>query len=108
MSLDIKKMFNEELPGRIAGNPDAAKAIGAKFQLNITGEGEWHVDCSATGPSCKAGTEPADVTITVAAADFGKLVENPSSGATMFMMGKLKVQGNVGLAMKLQKLFDLK
>jgi putative sterol carrier protein len=107
MAVDIKKMFNEELPGKLTKNADEVKTIGAKFQINITGEGEWHIDASASGPSCKAGTETGDVTITIASEDFQKLMENPqANGMQLFFAGKLKVAGNQMLAMKLQKLFS--
>ena len=106
MAVDTKKLFNEELPAALARNSAEAKEVGAKFQLNITGEGEWFIDASDSGPSCKPGTEPADVTITIASEDFQKLLENPQANAMqLFFAGKLKVSGNQMLAMKLQKLF---
>lgn len=109
MAVDIKKMFNEELPAALTKNADEAKSIGAKFQLNIAGEGEWHIDVSASGPACKAGTDAADCTIAIAAADFQELMENPqANGMKLFFAGKLKVSGNQMLAMKMQKLFSFK
>jgi len=109
MAVDIKKLFNEELPAALAKNAEDAKTIGAKYQMNVIGEGEWHIDVTSTGPSCKAGTETADCTITLAAEDFQKLIENPqANGMQLFFAGKLKVAGNQMLAMKLQKLFGYK
>ena len=110
MAVDIQKLFNEELPSKLAAHPDAAKQVGAKFQINVTGEGggEWFIDASDSGPSSKAGNEPADVTITIANEDFQKLIENPqANGMQLFFAGKLKVAGNQMLAMKLSKLFNL-
>ena len=109
MAVDIKKLFNETLPAGLNKHPDDAKTIGAKYQLNITGEGggEWMVDVTATGPSCKPGTADADCTITMTSEDFQKLMENPQqNGMQLFFAGKLKVGGNPTLAMKLQKLFS--
>ena len=109
MSVDILKLFNEQLPAGLTNNADDAKTIGAKFQINVTGEGEWFVDASSTGPVCKAGNEPADCTITIASEDFQKLMENPqANGMQLFFAGKLKVTGNPMLATKLQKIFELK
>jgi putative sterol carrier protein len=109
MAVDIKKLFGEELPAALVKNGEEAKAIGAKYQMNITGEGQWHIDVSASGPSCEPGEKPADCTITIAAEDFQKLVENPQqNGMQLFFAGKLKVAGNQMLAMKLNKLFALK
>jgi putative sterol carrier protein len=109
MAVDIKQLFNVDLPAALNKNAEDAKTIGAKYQMNITGEGEWTIDVTSTGPSCKAGTDTADCTITVAADDFQKLVENPqANGMQLFFAGKLKVTGNQMLAMKLQKLFSYK
>jgi putative sterol carrier protein len=109
MAVDIKQLFNETLPGALGRNAEDAKTIGAKYQMNITGEGEWFIDVSATGASCKPGTGTADCTITIAADDFQKLVENPqANGMQLFFAGKLKVAGNQMLAMKLSKLFSYK
>jgi putative sterol carrier protein len=111
MAVDIQKLFNEELPAAIQKNPDAAKQVGAKYQINVTGEGggEWYIDASDSGPSAQAGNPgTAECTLTMSAEDFQKLVENPqANGMQLFFSGKLKVSGNQMLAMKLQKLFDL-
>jgi putative sterol carrier protein len=110
MAVDIQKLFNEEIPAALAKHSDAAKQVGATFQMNITGEGggEWFINVSDSGPSIKAGTEAADCGITIAAEDFQKLHENPQAqGMTLFFAGKLKVTGNQMLAMKLSKLFTL-
>ena len=111
MAVDIQKLFNEELPAQLAKHPDAAKSIAAKFQINITGDGggEWFIDASDSGPSVKAGThDGADVTIALAVEDFLKLQENPqANGMALFFAGKLKLTGNMMLAQKLGKLFNL-
>jgi putative sterol carrier protein len=111
MAVDIQKLLNEDLPAQLAKFPDAAKAIGGKFQLNITGEGggEWFIDASDSGPSAIKGQgAAADLTITVAVEDFIKLQENPqANGMQLFFAGKLKLVGNQMLGMKLGKLFTL-
>lgn len=109
MAIDIAKLFNEDLPAQITKHPDAARAIGAKYQINIGGVGEWFIDVSDSGPKAEPGNPGiADCTVTVAAEDFQKLYENPqANGTQLFFAGKLKVSGNPMLAMKLQKLFDL-
>jgi len=109
MAVDIQKLFNEEIPAKIAANAEAAKQVGATFQMNITGDGggEWFINLK-DNPSIKAGNETADCTITMATEDFQKLHENPqANGMQLFFAGKLKVSGNQMLAMKLQKIFTL-
>jgi putative sterol carrier protein len=109
MAVDTKKLFNEDLPAALAKNAEDARTIGATYQMNITGEGSWFIDVSATGPKCEPGEKPADCTITIAAEDFQKLLENPqANGMPLFFAGKLKIGGNNMLAMKLNKLFSFK
>ena len=111
MAVDVQQLFNVELPAQLAKFPDAAKQIGATFQLNITGEGggSWFIDVSATGPKCVPGEQAADCVITIASEDFLKLLENPqANGMPLFFAGKLKIGGNNMLAMKLNKLFSFK
>jgi putative sterol carrier protein len=111
MAVDIGRLFNETLPSAMAKNADAARQIGAKYQINITGEGggEWFIDVSDSGPRAQAGNPGgADCTITMAAEDFQKLLEDPQgNGMKLFFTGKLKTGGNPTLALKLQKLFGL-
>ena len=111
MAVDIQKMFNDDIPAQLAANGEAAKQVGATFQMNVTGDdgGEWFIDVSPTGPKCEKGNPGgADCTITITSENFQKLVENPqANGMQLFFSGKLKVDGNQMLAMKLQKLFDL-
>jgi putative sterol carrier protein len=108
MAVDIPKLFNEELPAALTKNADEAKSINAKYQMNITGAGSWHLDLTGTGPSIAQGEKPADCTITISADDFQKLYESPASGMQLFFAGKLKIAGNQMLGMKLQKLFSFK
>lgn len=112
MAVDIKKLFGEQFPATLTKNADEAKAIGAKYQLNITGPsgGEWTVDATSTGPSCTPGSSAAaDCTLTISDEDFQKLWENPQANAMpLFFSGKLKVSGDQMLAMKLPKLFGFK
>jgi len=108
--MDLQTLFNVTLPAQLAANPDKAKKIGAKFQINVTGDGggSWFIDASPTGPNITQGTSPADVTFTIAEPDAQTLMQNPQANAMMlFFAGKLKVSGDQLLAMKLSSLFRL-
>lgn len=105
--MDANQLFNEALPAALAEHGEKAKTIGAKFQFNIAGAGEWHLDLTQTGPVCKAGADKADVTINLNNDDFTNLLKNPQANAmSLFFSGKLKVTGNQMLAMKLKDVFS--
>lgn len=67
----------------------------AKFV--IPGEGAIMMDDAGV----RAADEPADVTLTAAADVFQAILEGDMNPTTAFMTGKLSVDGNMGLAMKL-------
>jgi putative sterol carrier protein len=104
--MDANKLFNEALPAALVAQGDKAKSVNAKFQFNIAGAGEWHLDLTATGPTCVPGTSKSDVVINISNDNFTALAKNPQANAMgMFLTGKLKVQGNQALAMKLKDIF---
>ena len=67
----------------------------AKFV--ISGEGAIMMDAAGV----RAGDDEADVTMTADADTFRAILEGDMNPTTAFMTGKLSVDGNMGLAMKL-------
>lgn len=102
--MTAQEIFETQIAARLASPAGAAKAkeIDAVYQFNVTGDGggQWIVDLKQGKVS--AGSVPnADCTITVGAGDFVNLATGKVPGPQLFMMGKLQIAGNMGLAMKL-------
>jgi putative sterol carrier protein len=100
-----QQIFEEQIATRIADPATGATAreIDAIYQFHITGDGEgdWVVDLRAG--AVKAGTaDDADCTITIEGEDFVNLVKGEVMGPQLFMMNRLQIAGDMGLAMKLQ------
>lgn len=83
----------------------AVKALSAKLsggfdgvaKFVIPGEGAIMLDAGGV----RAGDEEADVTLTAAADVFRAILDGDTNPTVAFMTGKLTVDGNMGLAMKL-------
>ena len=67
--------------------------------------GDWTINIVEGNGTISEGAigEPT-CTITMSASDFVEMVEGSSNAQQLFMMGKLKVAGNMGQALKLQKI----
>jgi hypothetical protein len=103
----VKDVFERHIPTRLQSKPDVVAKIGAVYQFNITGPGggAWLVDCTAPGGRVEAGTAAAaKCTVAATDQDFLNIVNGKLNPQMAFMSGKLKIQGDMGLAMKLQQI----
>ena len=80
------------LNGKIAGKDFAGTA-----KFHITGEGSVVIDNSGA----RASDEETDVTLTADADTFQSIMEGDLDPTAAFMSGKLAVDGDMGMAMKL-------
>ena len=105
MGIDsVQDYFENVVTKRLETDPDGAKAIDAVFQFSVTGDGggDWVIDFKT--PEVRGGAEDsADCTVTIGDSDFLGILNNTANPMQLFMMGKIKVAGNMGLAMKLQQ-----
>lgn len=95
----------KSLDTAIKANQDKAKKINGVFQWVIDGK-EYVIDLKKfnAGPGKAA---KADVTLTISEKDFLDLMSGKGNGQQMFMSGKIKFKGNMGLVMKLGELQKL-
>jgi hypothetical protein len=103
----VREFFEREVSERLKARPDVVAKVGAVYQFNVAGGGggAWSIDCSSPGGLVSAGTAPnAQCTVSLADADLLKLAAGKLNVQVAFMTGKIKVQGDMGLALKLQQL----
>lgn len=98
----------ERIGQKIAGRSELTTSIGAvyRFVLEGDGGGTWLVDLKS-GPAVKNGDGPAACTVRMTPADFVDLFEGRANGQALFFSGKLKVEGDMGLALKLESLTSI-
>jgi putative sterol carrier protein len=87
---------------------DPAKLAGMtnSYVFDIEGEGQWLVNVQDGALSVAEGGGDADATISTSGETFEKIVAGDQNPTTAYMTGKLKIKGDMGAAMKLQKLFS--
>jgi len=89
-------------------NADAAKGMNATIQFNLSGDngGSWYVTVKDGGATVSQGSAPsANMTLSMTAQDYVDMIMGKLNGQMAFMSGKLKISGDMGLAMKMQTLF---
>lgn len=86
---------------------DASKTAGMhnSYAFDIDGAGQWLVRVEDGSIDVSDGGGDADCTISTSEENFMKIVRGEQNPTTAYMTGKLKIKGDMGAAMKLQKLF---
>ena len=99
---DVKEFF-EGLAARV----DASKTAGMNntYVFEIDGAGTWTVAVRDGAVDVTEGAGDGDCTIAASAENFAKIISGDQNPTTAYMSGKLKIKGDMGAAMKLQKLF---
>lgn len=89
--------------------PERAKGVDAIIQFKLSGEnsGEWYLHVVDGTCSVTEGThEDPKVTIAMSDSDFVDLISGKANGIQLFMMGKIKVEGDLMLAQAMMNWFD--
>ena len=95
--------FFESLEGRI--DPSKTAGMTNSYVFEIDGAGTWKVDVQDGSVSVAEGGGDADATISASEETFEKIASGDMNATTAYMTGKLKIKGDMGAAMKLQKIF---
>ena len=102
------KLF-EALATRLEEQPNLATEVGAVLQFYVRNpDSKWVVDLANQPPALKAGeTDGATTTITIDDADLAELSSGQMTTQALFQRGKLRVDGEVQPAHRLNFLKDL-
>jgi putative sterol carrier protein len=95
--------FFEGLAARVT--PDRIEGMNNTYVFDIEGAGTWTVAIADGAIEVTEGAGDADTTFSASEENFEKIVAGEQNPTTAYMTGKLKISGDMGAAMKLQKLF---
>ena len=99
----VKDVF-QEIDGRLKADPTKSKEIDGAFKFVVTGEGAGTYVVDTRAVEVRDGEGDGDVTITVEGPDLIAIKEGTLDAMQAFMLGKVAVDGDFGLAMKLQQI----
>ncbi|HXD90442.1 MAG TPA: SCP2 sterol-binding domain-containing protein [Candidatus Binataceae bacterium] len=101
-----KQVF-DQMPARL--NKDAAKGLNAVYQFDLSGDGGGKWTVLINNDQCQVQEGPhasPNITISMSAKDYLDMIAGRLNGQMAFMTGKLRIAGDMGLALKLQGLFS--
>jgi putative sterol carrier protein len=101
-------MGAEEFFGSIAERADPERLAGVEstYLFDVTGAGRWLVAVHDGKVTVTENPDRgADVVFTLSSETFDRLLARKQSPMIAYMTGKLKISGDIGVAMELQKLF---
>ena len=98
----------ERIGAKIASDPALSGNFGAIYKFVLEGDagGTWLVNLK-DAPGVREADGAADCTVSLAAGDFVDLVEGRANGQQLYFQGKLRIDGDLGLALKLENLANL-
>lgn len=98
--------FTEQVRSKVGDDAKLNKTIKFSFK-DDKGEpaGVLFIDGKSTPNAVHNDDVAADCTVKVSLADFEQLMARKLDPTTAFMMGKIKIEGDIGVAMKLGSLF---
>ena len=89
---------------------DKATGTSAVIQYDVSGDGGGTWNAAIKDGTCTvtpgAATSP-NLTLSISAQDWLDMLSGKQSGQMLFMSGKLKIKGDMGLAMKLGSMFSM-
>jgi putative sterol carrier protein len=95
--------FFDSLPSRV--DPARTAGMTATYGFEIDPAGSWTVSVRDGQVAVAEGNQGADVTIRAKEDVFLRMLRGEQNPMTAYMLGKIKVEGDTALALKLQKLF---
>jgi putative sterol carrier protein len=96
-------MSIQDLISKMSAGASSKTAFGNTVKF-ATDEGSIYIDGKQSPPQVTGDDKPADCTIKMSLADLTDMIGGKLDGMTAFMSGKLKVEGDMGVAMKLQSI----
>ena len=99
-------MTIDEIAGDLRARAGEFTGLKARVMFDLGDDGSLMVDATEAPPEISLEASDADCTIRLSLANLEKLMAGNLSPTLAYAMGKLKIEGSMGLAMKVAALLD--
>jgi putative sterol carrier protein len=101
---DSARAFFDDLAARTAGGSERTRGLHATYRFDVDGAGTWLVAVDDGAVSVSEGDADADCVIAVSEDTLLRIVRGQQNAMGAFLMGKIRVEGDASLAMRLRDL----
>jgi putative sterol carrier protein len=101
---ETAREFFEELAAKTAGGAERTRGLTASYRFDVEGAGSWRVEVDDGAVAVSESDGPADCVIAAPEDLFLRIVRGQQSPMGAFLMGKIRVEGDTRLAMRLKDL----
>lgn len=101
---ETAKQFFDDLAARTAGGSERTRGLTASYRFDVEGAGTWRVEVDDGSVAVSESDGPADCVLAVPEDLFLRIVSGRQSAMGAFLMGKIRVEGDASLAMRLKDL----
>jgi putative sterol carrier protein len=101
MRAETAREFFEGAPSRI--DPARTKGFRASYRFDVEGAGSWRVEVDDGEVRIEENESPADCVVRAGEDTFLRIVNREASPMGAFLTGKVRVEGDMGLLLKLRE-----
>ncbi len=99
-------MTVEKIAQALESNLAAFAGLGYKVAFDLGEDGAIAIDGTGSQPALTDATDDADCTIRISADDLAGLIAGEVNPMMAYTLGKLKIDGSMGVAMKVAALLE--
>ncbi len=99
-------MTVEKISQKLESNIAAFAGLGYKVAFDLGDDGVLAIDATGSPPALADALDDADCTIRISAENLAKLIDGELNPMMAYTLGKLKIDGSMGVAMKVAALLE--
>ena len=99
-------MTLEDIARKLESNLATFAGLGYKVAFDLGEDGALAIDGTGSQPAMTDAADDADCTIRISAENLAKLMDGELNPMMAYTLGKLKIDGSMGVAMKVAALLE--